>query len=486
MAKKETASVKKNFIMNAILNMSAFIFPLISFPYISRVLLPAGYGKVTAAYSLISYFAMVAQLGIPTYGIRACARVRDDRETLSKTVQEIFLINLIMSVLVYGVFFAAVFTVPALQEDRTLYIIVSATIFFNLIGMEWVYKALEQYTYITKRSILFKFIALILVFVLIHSEDDVLWYGFTYIFASVGSNLMNFINVRKHVSVKPVGHYNLKQHLKPTFVFFAMTVATTIYTHLDTVMLKFMQGDEECGYYSAAVRIKTIAVSIVTSIGTVLLPRVSYYLDKKMHAEFKRVTAKAFNLVILMSLPMVIYFICYAKETIVFLSGDAYLAAIPPMKIIMPTVFLIGLTNVMGIQILVPQGREKAVLVSEIVGAVVDLVLNILLIPRYGASGAAVGTLAAEVAVLIVQTVYLRAVLRDIAKDVRIGKILLACALAWAAARAASLLPISVNAMMLIWTALVFFGVYGIVLLVMKEPLARESVDIVLKKLKRN
>ena len=128
-------SLKLNFIMNAILTMSSFIFPLITFPYVSRILLPEGTGKVSFATSVISYFAMFAQLGIPTYGIRACAKVRENRKELTKTAQEIFIINIAMTVLAYAVFLVALFTVPHLQQDKTLFLIVSTTMIFNAIGM---------------------------------------------------------------------------------------------------------------------------------------------------------------------------------------------------------------------------------------------------------------------------------------------------------------------------------------------------------------
>ena len=206
-------SLKKNFCMNAILTMSQFIFPLITFPYVSRILLAEGTGKVSFATSIISYFAMFAQLGIPTYGIRACAQVRNDKKKLSKTAQEIFIINIIMSILAYIVFFIALCNVPRLKDEKTLLIIVSATIFFNAIGMEWLYKALEQYTYITIRSVIFKFIALIAMFLLIHQQSDYIIYGAISIFASSASNIFNFFNVHKYISLRPVGEYNFKQHL---------------------------------------------------------------------------------------------------------------------------------------------------------------------------------------------------------------------------------------------------------------------------------
>ena len=364
MAKKK--SLKLNFIMNALLTMSSFIFPLITFPYVSRILLPVGTGKVSFATSVVSYFALFARLGIPTYGIRACAKVRDDKEALSKTVQELFIINMVMSVMAYLALFVAIAFVPRLQQEKMLLMIVSLTILFNAIGMEWLYKALEQYSYITIRSIVFKFIALLAMFAFIHNQKDYVIYGGISILASSASNVFNFLHAHRYVSVRPVGGYDFKKHLKAVVIFFAMSCATTIYTNLDTVMIGFIATDTDVGYYNAAVKIKTILVSIVTSLGVVLLPRASYYVENGRMEEFYRITKKAIHFVFLVATPMMVYFMLFAKEGICFLSGSAYIGSIVPMQIIMPTLLLIGLTNIMGIQMLVPLGREKVVLLSEI------------------------------------------------------------------------------------------------------------------------
>lgn len=396
----KNVSLKKNFVMNSLLTMSSFIFPLITFPYISRIIGPSGTGKINFVTSFINYFAMVAQLGIPTYGIRACARVRDNKNELTKVVQELLIINLATTVVSYIGLTLCLIYIPKFQMEKDLYIIISFSIVLTTIGMEWLYKALEQYTYITIRSIIFKFIAVIAMFLLIHAEKDYVMYGAITIFASSASNILNFINVHKYVELKPVGNFNFRRHFRPVVVFFAMTIATTIYTNLDNVMLGFMTSDIEVGFYSAAIKIKSILVSLVTSLGTVLLPRVSYYIEKNRMDDFKRIYEKAFNFVFVIACPLTIYFILFAKESISFLSGNLFEGSIVPMKIIMPTVLLIGLSNITGIQILVPLGKEKIVLYSEIVGAITDCVINAMLIPRFKASGAAIGTLVAEVAVL--------------------------------------------------------------------------------------
>ena len=468
-------SLKKNFIMNAILAVSSFLFPLITFPYVSRVLLPEGTGKVSFATSLISYFSMFAQLGIPTYGIRACARVRDNREELTRTAHELLMINLIMNVISYAALIMALLYVPRLQGDRTLYVIVSFTIILTSIGMEWLYVALEQYTYIAMRSVSFKLIALILTFLLVHTKSDYVIYGVLSVFAAGASNVLNLLNIHKYIDLKPVGHYNLRRHLQPVWIFFSMAFATTIYTNLDVVMLGFMTSDTEVGYYRTGVRIKEILVSLVTSLGTVLLPRSSYYIEHGEMNEFHRISRKALHFVILAAVPMSVYFILFAKQGIYFLSGPAYTGAIVPMQIIMPTLLLIGITNILGIQMLIPLGKEKIVLYSVLAGAVTDVILNTVLIPQYASAGAAMGTLAAEIVVLIVQFCALKETVICTLKDMQLIKL-------WFAVTCGSLLSCFLikaelsNFITLVISAFIYYGTYLILLIIMKEPLIIEML----------
>ena len=481
--KMKDTSLKKNFIMNAILTMSQFIFPLISFPYVSRILLPEGTGKVSFAISVVSYFAMFAQLGIPTYGIRACAKVRDDKTELTKTVQELVIINLGMSLIAYVALCGSVVLVPRLQQDKILFLIISTTILFNAIGMEWLYKALEQYSYITVRSIIFKFIALLAMFALIHQKSDYVIYGGISIFAASASNVFNFIHVHKYVSLRPVGHYDFHRHLNSIGVFFAMSCATMIYTNLDTVMLGFMTSDTEVGYYNAAVKIKNILVSVVTSLGAVLLPRASYYVEHHMMDEFYRITKRAIKFVFLLATPMMLYFILFAREGVLFLSGEAYENSVVPMQIIMPTLLLIGLTNIMGIQMLVPLGKEKIVLYSEIAGVVVDVLLNAILIPQMASTGAAIGTLAAELAVWLVQFTALKETVGEAYRNIRYGVLFIAITCACIGAFFVKRLTLGLFASLSL-SAIIFFGIYLLMLTLWREPMICEMEKEVLKKMK--
>lgn len=477
-------SLKFNFLMNAVLMVSSFIFPLITFPYVSRILLPEGTGKVSFATSVIAYFALFAQLGIPTYGIRACAKVRDNREELTRTVHEIFFINIVMTAVTYIVFFVALEFVARLRAERPLFLIVSTTLLFNAIGMDWLYKAMEKYTYITLTSVLFKFMALLAMFALIHQKNDYVIYGGISIFAASASNLCNFINVHRYIQLRPVGHYCFKHHLKSILIFFAMACAATIYTNLDTVMLGFMKTDVDVGYYNAAVKIKNVLLGVVTSLGTVLLPRVSYYVENGEMEKFNKITQKAIDFVFLVAPSLVLYFILFAEEGILFLSGDAYAASVFPMQIIMPTLIFIGLTNIMGIQMLVPLGREKVVLYSEIAGAIIDLILNALLIPRMASVGAAIGTLAAEAAVCVVQYISLRKEVASAYRCVKYWVILLALVVGSFASLWVKKLNLGCF-ITLVLSAMLFYGAYGTILLLARESLVWEFVTQIIGKVRR-
>lgn len=480
---KKQKSVKMNMVMNTILTMSSFLFPLITFPYISRILSPVGTGKISFATSVITYFSMFAQLGIPTYGIRACAKVRDDKEELSRVTQEIMIINLVTCVISYIALYVSIMFVPKFQEEPKLLKIVSITILLSALGVEWLYKALEEYTYITMRSIAFKLIALVSMFLLIHKEGDYVIYAGITIIASVGSNLMNFINLRKMIILKPMGHYNFKRHLKMIFVFFAMSVATTVYTNLDNIMLGFITTDEQVGFYAAAVKIKNLTISVVTSASAVLLPRASYYVDKGYMDELYKIARKTMNCTILLALSCALYFVLYAREGIMLLSGIKYAGAIIPMQIIMPTLLFIGITNVLGIQILVPIGQEKQVLYSEIAGAVVDLIINILLIPKLGAAGAAIGTLVAEIVVLVWQYYALKDKASILFGDVRWKLIILASILGSVGCIWVKLLQLP-SFFALAISACFFFGIFLLTMMVGKEQLVLEIITQLINRLK--
>lgn len=474
----KTHSVKYNFFMNSILTVASMLFPLITFPYISRILLVEGSGKVAFAISVVSYFTMFATLGIPTYGIRACARVRDDKEKLSKTVQELLIISGTTTTITYIVFFVTLIFVPQFAQYKDILLVTGISIGLNTIGVQWFYNALEQYSYITTCAIAFKLIGIILMVTFVREPKDYLIYGGIYVIGSFGSYVLNFIRLKRFVTFRKTGSYNFHKHLKAIAVFFAMSAGASIYLNLDIVMLGLIKGDVDVGYYNAGIKVKSILVTSVTSLGTVLLPRLSYYVEKQDKQAFQKMISKAFNFVFVVASSVTVYFVLYAKESILFLAGKAFLPAVMPMVILMPTVLLIGCSNITGIQVLTPLGQEKKVLYSIVAGAILDFTLNLVLIPHIGAVGAAISTTLAESLVLLVQCVLLKELLGSIVKNLCAWKTVIGLL----AATGTGLLVKKVFTLetfpMLAVSAILFFGVYGVILTVLKEPFMMSLWDI--------
>ena len=401
-------SLKKNAALNMVKTIMGLIFPLITFPYASRILQPSGLGKVNFAHSIISYFSMIAALGINTYAVREAAKLREDKAALTKFVKEILTINMTSTVIAYLLLSFTILFVPYFSEYRVLLVVCSGTILFTTLGMDWLYTTLEEFSYITIRSILFQFLSLILLFVFVHTQEDYLKYASISVISSVGSNICNFIHARKYISITEKIKKTLCHHLKPIFTLFAMSVAVSIYTALDTTMLGFIAGDEQVGFYTAATKINKIVLAVITAASAVLLPRLSYYISQHENEQFFNLSAKALNLIILLSLPCAVGLSLVARPVVLLLSGVSYESAIPVMQIMNPIIVAISLSGLIGIQIFMPLGKEKLTLVSVILGAVINFTLNLILIPKHGALGAGVATICAESSVTLFQLILAR------------------------------------------------------------------------------
>lgn len=479
--KRKVPSIRYNFLMNGILRMSSFLFPLITFPYISRTLGAEGNGQIAFAGSFVGYFSLFASLGIPTYGVRVCSQCRDDKEKLSRTVQELLIIHTVTMIVSYIAMFIAVSAVPALAERKEMIWISSVSLFLSLIGLEWFYQAIEDYRYITYRSLAFRILFIMLMFLCVHGKEDLMLYAWISVLGSAGSNLFNLLRIRKHICCRPLGHYRLGKHIKPAVMLFLLTAASTVYNNLDAVMLGFLSGDEQVGYYTAATKMKNILVSFVTALGAVLLPRISYYLKNGLEEEFVGLIRNSVRFVMASALPLMLFFMIEAKDVILILAGEGYRESAPAMIAIMPTVLFIGLSNIIGIQIFIPMGLERYTVFSTIVGAAVDLVINMALIPRYGALGAAIGTVTAEAIVLAVQVYlifygrkgnYLRTDRKDMGKVLAAATAAAVCLFLW---RRGTDLPGYLFSF--IAGGSIFWGVYGAGCLLEKESVAVDLWD---------
>lgn len=474
-----TISIIYNYMMSVLLTLSQVIFQLFSIPYISRVLEPAGVGQISFATSIINNFLVIAQLGIPTYGIRECAKYKDDKEKLSRIVQELLFINLIMCIISYVLLGITLFYNKHLFTIRKLILILSSNILITTLGTEWLYRGLEKYMYIAIRTLLFNLFAIFFLPILVNSSEDVNMYAFLTIFAN-GANVLNFIHLNKIVTLQR--KFNIKRHIKSIVLFCLMTMAITVYTNLDMVMIGFMRNDFEAGYYNIAIKMKVVLVKLIATLGTILLPKASYLLKNDLQDKFIEIAQKAIHMSIVISFPLAMFFIVYAKESILLLSGDLYLASVLPMQILMPTLIFIGLTNILGMQVLVPMGKEKKVVLSVIIGAITDLIINLFLIPQYGVVGASVGTLVAEIVVLLVQIMSLRKIILRMVSDIELWKIAISAFIAAGVSYSVKMLELAIP-IKLIVSFCVFIGIYLLVLYIFREKLCMVIKSFVSKKL---
>ena len=332
--------------------------------------------------------------------------------------------------------------------------------------------------------------ALVATFLFIHTKQDYVIYGAITILSTSGSNLLNFYNLRRYISFRLCPVYNFKQHMRPILIFFATTCAIVVYTQLNTVILGLMKTNVDVGLYDSAMKIKNVLAGFVSALGAVLLPRTSYYIKQGMFNEFSGIIQKAIHFVCIVALPLISFFMLFATNGIHFLGGAHFDGAILPMQIILPTLLFIGLTNIIGIQILVPLGKEQEVFYSVVGGGIVDLIACILLIPNFAVVGSAISNLLAEMMVFVIQFYYVgkyKGVVNiGVAlHQVEYGKICISVVIALSIIRRCRELMLADFYILLVSVSL-FLILYGICLFIFKESLFIKFLNVMKKKIEKN
>ena len=397
-------SIKNNFLLNLSTTITGLLFPLITFPYASRILMADGIGQVQFFQSIIDYVSLCTALGIPLYAVREIARIRDNKELRSRTTIEILLLHAILTLVGYIVVFILAKTVAKIEIDASLFFLLSTTLFFNTIGVAWFYQAIEDFKYITLRSLFVRILSLVALFIFVKTKQDLFYYAGILVIGTVGNNIFNFFRLRKYIKLSK-GEFkrlNLLRHLIPALKIFILNLVISIYVNLDSVMLGFLKNEESVGYYAAATRLTKAILGIVSSLGAVLLPRFSNMITNGQKEELQLLANKAASFTIALSLPMSVGLIFMAAPIIHIFCGNGFEPSILTLKLVAPIVLFIGLSGIIGMQILYPQGREKYVIISTMVGACINLLINYLLIPQYGQYGAALGTVIAEFMVTVI------------------------------------------------------------------------------------
>lgn len=401
--------MKKSLFTNSVFltlyRVLVIFFPLITSIYVARILSAEGIGKVAFAQNVVSYFVVFACLGIPTYGTREIAKVADNADQKNKVFSELFIINALSTLLCLAVYFTMIFFVEEFRREIVLYCAVSLTLFLNIFNVDWFYQGKEDYVYITIRSFLVKILALLALFLFVKSSDDYVVYALISSLAVGANYIFNIINLRKHVKMT-FRDLRILRHIKYIFILFSTSLSVELYTQLDTTMLGFLSGETQVAYYSYAVKLIRVITSIVTVLSTILLPRLSYYGAKGQSEKYVELCNKAFRVVISLSVPAMFGIILTADSLVVLMYGYKFLPVSEILQCMTPLIIILAVGNLFGSLVLVSLHKEIYLFYSTALGAVVNIFLNVFLIPKFAAFGAAFASLISELIVMIIQYVF--------------------------------------------------------------------------------
>lgn len=396
-------SVKVNYILNLINTGTQMLFPLITFPYVCRVIEADGIGQINFFQSIISYISLFTCLGIPMYAIREIARDRSDVVQMNRTAMEILLLHSMLTLMGYAIVAILCLTVPQIQVNIPLFLILSLTIFFTAIGCEWFYQGIEDFKYITIRGLIIKTVSVVLLFIFVKSKTDLLYYGCYTVFGVLGGNIFNFFRLRKYIHRENIifSELHIKRHIKPVLKVFSFSVVTSIYLQLNTVLLGFLKNALAVGYFAAATKVMQMLLTMSACLGSVMMPRASHLIAENKEDEFNRLIQKSYDFTLAIALPMTIGLIFCAPSLITALCGVKFEHSILPSQIIAPIILMVAISNVFGIQVLFPKGKINIVTLCCGIGAVADLILNLCLIPVFSYIGTSIAYLGAEVATTV-------------------------------------------------------------------------------------
>lgn len=405
--KKGDSGINKNVIFNTIKSAFSIIYPLIAFPYISRVLMTDNVGKVNFGSSVISYFSLIASLGVTTYAVRECSKVRDDREQLGKTAGEILSINLVSTAIAYLALIVVLIFAEPLENYRLLICIQSASILFTTLGADWLNTAMEDFKFIALRTVFMQIVSLFLMFIFVRKQEDYILFAIISVVASSGANIVNIFYRRKYCETRLTWKMGIRRHLAPILLLFSLILSQTIYTNSDMTILGLVKGDYQVGLYSTSVKIYNLVNTMVASIAWVVMPQLSAGFARKDYKEINRLLKYSMNFILVLGIPCVCGIEIIAPQLIHVIAGEAYVDAALSLRLLGIALMCSFISGWIGNMTMLPAGKEKICLWSSVVSAMVNIVLNLILIPKWGLNAAAFTTALSELIGVLVKLPYI-------------------------------------------------------------------------------
>lgn len=387
-------SLAKNSIYNIIYTVANILFPFVTSIYVSRILLPVGVGKVASAQNIASYFVTIAALGLPSYGVREFAKVREDERKKNKLFTELLLLNIVSTTLAVVGFFVLVFVNGGFHGEWALYGACGLAVFFNYLNIDWMYKGLEEYGYITGRSLIIKGLSLLVLFLFVKTQQDYVIYALISSLATGGNYIYNVIHAKRFVKVEISG-IELKRHLKPVLLIACIIFLSSIYNKIDVTMLNMMATDESVGYYSYAQKTVNMVLTMANAVTAALLPRLSYYYENDKEGFF-RLLDKGFQILCFMTLPLAVGMTMVASQTVEFLYGEAFEPAALTIQLMCPLILIKGFGDLFCYQLVYSTKSEKIILPAAASASVINVITNAALIPTLLQNGAVIASVFSE------------------------------------------------------------------------------------------
>lgn len=467
-----------------IYNILNMLFPFLTSMYVARILLPSSIGEVAYIQNIVSYFSILAFLGIPTYGVREIAKVCNNKDELSTVFSELLIINFISTLIFSAIYYILIFIVPPFKTNIVLYSVIGITIVFNMFNISWLYEGLEEFGFISLRNAIFKVIMFGLVILLVRKQQDILQYASITVFGVAGNNIINIIHSNKYIHFK-TSNLNLVRHLKSIFTLVLVNLAIEIYTLVDTTMLGIISTKEHVAFYYYASKINKILLQITNTITMVLVPRISlYYKEQKMN-EFNQLLTKALKIIIIGSVPMIIGLQFTSNFLFSHLFGNAYILSASVEKILCFVLVISPIGYLLGSRVMLVSNNESKMALCVGAGAIFNIIGNYIFIQKYNEFGAALASVISEI---VVMTVYIHqgkkiyklneyksTIIKVIIAGIGEIIILFLCNLL-----------IDESWRRLIIEIISASCIYVIILILLKESMVKEHLPLILNKIKKN
>ena len=391
-------SIKKNFAYKSVLTLSTYLINFITFPYVARVLGVERIGLVNFVDNTVNYFLLFATMGVGLLGVREIAAVKEDKKRRDQVYSSMLALNLLFTLVSLGIYLLCISTIPKLCQYDELFYIGTAKILFTVFLVEWFFTGVENFRYITLRSILIKVLYIISVFLFVRDTSDYRLYFILTVGVVVLNALINQLYIRKFVRVR-WNNIQLFKYLKQNVTLGIYTLMTSMYLTFNVMYLGLVSNNTEVGYYTTAFKLYSVILGFFTAFTNVMLPRMSSLLANGEKDRFQELVNRSFSVMATCCIPLILCSMILAPQIVYILSGPGYEGAILPMRIIMPAAFAVGVAQVLAIQVLMPMKKDKVLLIASIIGAVVSLLINLLVVPSVKSVGSAVVLLCSEMGV---------------------------------------------------------------------------------------